>query len=86
MGVLISLEAPSGKMKTDAVSAGFYQSPGWRTQHPRLQILTVAELLDGKRIDMPPIRHTNVTFRQGARAKVPVDGEQGEIFKKKEPA
>jgi len=29
----------------------------------------VAELLAGKRIDMPPIRHVNKTFKKAPRAK-----------------
>jgi DNA modification methylase len=51
IGVLISFNEPTQPMRTEAASAGFYSSP-WG-QHPRLQLLTVAELLAGKRIDMP---------------------------------
>ena len=60
IGVLLTLDEPTKAMRTEAVSAGFYTSP-WGT-HPRLQIVTVGELLEGKRIDMPPIRQTSVTF------------------------
>ena len=55
-------------MRTEAAGAGFYDSPGWGTRHPRLQVLTVAELLAGKGIDMPPIRQVNVTYKQAPRA------------------
>ncbi len=51
IGVLISFNEPTQPMRQEAASAGFYTSP-WG-QHPRLQLLTVAELLAGKRIDMP---------------------------------
>jgi DNA modification methylase len=51
IGVLISFNEPTGPMRTEAASAGFYESP-WG-KHPRLQLLTIAELLAGKRIDMP---------------------------------
>jgi site-specific DNA-methyltransferase (adenine-specific) len=51
MGTLISLNESTGPMRQEAASAGFYTSP-WG-QHPRVQLLTVAELLAGKRIDMP---------------------------------
>jgi site-specific DNA-methyltransferase (adenine-specific) len=51
IGVLISFNEPTDPMKKEAASAGFYTSP-WG-QHPRIQLLTVAELLAGKRIDMP---------------------------------
>ena len=30
--------------RTEAASASFHTSPGWNTDHPRLQVLTVAEL------------------------------------------
>jgi hypothetical protein len=49
--LLISFNEPTQPMRTEAASAGFYSSP-WG-QHPRIQLLTVAELLAGKRIDMP---------------------------------
>jgi hypothetical protein len=42
--------------------AGFYQSP-WGT-HARLQILTVPELLGGKRIDAPPMGQVGLTFKK----------------------
>jgi hypothetical protein len=32
----------------------------------------VKELLDGKRIDMPPLRQTSVTFRRAPKAKVEI--------------
>jgi site-specific DNA-methyltransferase (adenine-specific) len=51
MGVLISLNEPTQPMRTEAASAGFYTSP-WG-QHPKVQLVTVAELLNGKRLDMP---------------------------------
>jgi hypothetical protein len=45
--------------------AGVYTSL-WGS-HPRIQILTTAELLEGKKIDMPPVGHTNVTFKKAER-------------------
>jgi site-specific DNA-methyltransferase (adenine-specific) len=72
IGVLITLEEPSGPMRADAASAGYYTSR-WG-QHPRLQILTIRELLEGKRIDMPQTRGVNVTFKQAPKAKVAVGG------------
>jgi site-specific DNA-methyltransferase (adenine-specific) len=66
IGVLISMKEPTQPMRTEAASAGFYSSPGWHTKHPRLQILTVADLLGGAGIDYPS-RHANVTFRRAPR-------------------
>lgn len=51
IGVLISFHEPTQPMRAEAASAGAYNSP-WG-QHPRMQLITVAELLASKRIDMP---------------------------------
>lgn len=50
---------------TEAASAGFYQSEGFREKYPRLQILTIAELLDGKLLRYP--RHRVETFKKAER-------------------
>ena len=67
IGVLITMEEPTRPMRTEAASAGFYDS-AWGSRHPRLQVLTVAELLDGRGIDMPASRG-NVTFKRAERVK-----------------
>ena len=56
-------------MRTEAASAGFYFSPGWNRNYPRLQLVTVGELLRGKNIDMPAPGQVNVTFRKAPKAK-----------------
>ncbi|MBN2209568.1 MAG: restriction endonuclease [Candidatus Coatesbacteria bacterium] len=68
IGVLITMQEPTNPMRMEAASAYFYDSP-WGTRHPSLQILTVADLLAGRGIDMPPIRHVNKTFKKAPRAK-----------------
>jgi site-specific DNA-methyltransferase (adenine-specific) len=65
IGVLITMEAPTKPMKTEAAGAGFYDSP-WGSRHPRLQILTIEELLGGKGVDRPPHKG-NVTFKKAPR-------------------
>ena len=77
MGVLLSLETPTAKMRTEAASAGFYES-AWGT-HPRLQILTVGELLEGKTLDAPPPRQTSVTFKRAPKATEQA-ADQGKMF------
>jgi len=42
-----------------------YTSPGWGKSYPRIQILTIAELLHGATVAMPP---QHGTFRQAPRA------------------
>jgi site-specific DNA-methyltransferase (adenine-specific) len=66
IGILISMAEPTRDMKKEAASAGFYKSP-WGT-HPRIQLLTVQELLDGKRIDYPPSQQVNATFKKAKKA------------------
>jgi DNA modification methylase len=62
IGVLITLQPPTKPMKADAASAGFYQAVEWNQQRfPRIQILTIAELLAGKEISYP--KALNVTFK-----------------------
>jgi site-specific DNA-methyltransferase (adenine-specific) len=51
LGVLISFNEPTQPMRTEAASAGFYKSA--YGQHPKIQLVTVGELLEGKQIDMP---------------------------------
>ena len=77
MGVLLSLEIPTAKMRTEAASAGFYES-AWG-KHPRLQIVTVGELLDGRKLDAPPPRQTSVTFKRAPKARG-TSAAQGKIF------
>lgn len=67
IGLFITLENPSRDMLTEAVSAGFYHSRLWGKDYPRIQILTVEELLSGKGIDMPP--STYGTFKQAQKIK-----------------
>jgi len=67
IGVLISMEDPTQPMRKEAASAGFYASPS-HTKHPRIQLITIAELLDGRGIDYPRAR-LDVTFKKAARVR-----------------
>lgn len=63
-GVFITLREPSREMTIAAAKAGFYK---WgETPYPRLQILTVAELLHGKQVEMPP---QYGTFKEAQQAQ-----------------
>lgn len=74
IGVLITLEEPSRPMITEAAGVGFYQSP-WG-KHAKLQIITVQELLNGKRVDYPVGHYSNVTLRKAPAEKRKPQGEQ----------
>jgi len=64
IGVLISMEEPTSQMRAEAADAGFYASPHWNRDYPRIQLRTIAELLTGKGIDCP--QHTD-TFKQAPK-------------------
>lgn len=68
IGVLISMEDPTKPMQTEAVTAGFYESKVWNRKYSKIQLLTVADLLAGKQIEMPPIRQVGATFKKAPRA------------------
>lgn len=69
IGVYITLEEPTRPMRQEAVSAGYYTSPDWGRDYPRLQILTIEELLRGAgEVKMPSQQGT---FREAKRAKMP---------------
>jgi len=68
IGVLITMQPPTQPMKAEAAGAGFYESPGWGKKYPRMQIFTIADLLTGATIDMPPLDQVNVPFKKAARA------------------
>jgi site-specific DNA-methyltransferase (adenine-specific) len=67
IGVLITLEEPSKHMTKEAVDAGFFKSPNFDGKVPRIQILTIEELLDGRRIEIPHLQQE--TFKQAPKAK-----------------
>lgn len=67
MGWLITLEPASRPMITEAANHGVHESPWGR--HPKIQVLTVAELLDGQRFDMPPIQPGGTTYQMPRRVE-----------------
>ncbi len=69
IGVLISFQEPTKPMREEAATAGFYHSETWNRNYPKIQLLTVEELLQGKRIDMPSIKALNATFQKAPKIK-----------------
>jgi len=66
IGVFITLNESTKDMKKEAVSAGYYFSEGWQQNYPKIQILTIEELLNGAKVNMPPI---NITFKKAKTEK-----------------
>ena len=69
IGVFITLQEPTQPMRREAASSGFYESPVWMQQYPRLQIVTIADLFDGKGVEMPPLAQVNVTFKRAPKGR-----------------
>jgi DNA modification methylase len=66
IGALLSLQEPTKQMREEAASAGFYASPGFNQPYPRIQLLTVADLLSGKaRLQYPHV--ASETFKKAER-------------------
>jgi len=65
MAAFVTLEQPSAPMKKEAAEAGFYQPPGLLPQVPKIQIITIQELLEGKQLDYPRI--SPATFKKAPR-------------------
>ncbi len=63
---------------------GLFESP-WG-KHPRLQLLTVGELLEGKQIDYPQTAGINRTYRQAPRARKVAEKARGLFDKDEDPA
>ena len=54
LGLFISLDEPTRDMRTEAASGGLYHSDIWQKDYPKIQIRTIAELLEGKGFEIPP--------------------------------
>jgi site-specific DNA-methyltransferase (adenine-specific) len=78
IGVFITLENPTKPMITEAVSSGYYRSPIGH-DYPKMQILTIAELLDGAKIEYPSRAvGADATFKKAERYKA--KREQEKLF------
>ena len=54
VGIFLTLEPPTQPMTREAAAAGFYHSDLWNRDYPRVQILTIEEMLKGTRPNLPP--------------------------------
>jgi site-specific DNA-methyltransferase (adenine-specific) len=76
IGILITLEEPSRPMLQEAAAGGFYEPehfPG--NQYPRIQILTIRELLEGKEAQYPRIAPA-ATFKRAQRHRKSTENQQ----------
>jgi site-specific DNA-methyltransferase (adenine-specific) len=69
IGILISLQPPTGPMETEAASAGFYEHKVNKLKYPRIQLRTVKELMEGKGIERPINLAVDETFKKAPSSK-----------------
>ncbi len=79
IGVLISMDEPTKPMRVEASSAGFYESPWDNCKYPKIQLLTIADLLGGKGILAPPTKDIR-TFKKARRVKGKAEHTQPKLF------
>lgn len=78
IGIFLTLEKPTKPMIEEAVGKGFYHSEGWGKDYPRIQILTVEDVLAGKQPELPP----NIdTFKKAGKV-MPEKSSQASLFKR----
>jgi hypothetical protein len=67
IGVFLCFEEPTKPMLREAAEAGLYKSTDGTT-YPRLQILTIQQILDGKQPDYP-LHRRDATFKKAPRSR-----------------
>jgi DNA modification methylase len=78
IGLFLTLEEPSREMKLEADTAGIYHSDLWNRDYPRIQILSLRELLEEHRKPrLPPF--VLPTYQQADRVQKRA-AEQTELF------
>jgi site-specific DNA-methyltransferase (adenine-specific) len=73
IGVFLTLAEATGPMKTEAVKTGYYETDYGR--YPKIQILTIKELFEGKKPDIPLV---DPTFFK--RAQTEDTTQQGQLL------
>jgi DNA modification methylase len=68
IAALITLEEPTEPMRREALEAGFYKAHALVEPVPRVQILTVEQLLTGGRLELPTA-HGDATFKRAPRRR-----------------
>jgi site-specific DNA-methyltransferase (adenine-specific) len=82
MGVLISMEEPTRNMVKEASASDLYESEAVGKKFPKIQIITVGELLEGKKIEMP--HHAAPATFKKAEKFIKKDAEEISAFDKEE--
>ncbi len=68
IGVLLTMRDPTDGMRAEAAGTGSYVSPFDGKGYPKLQLMTVADLIAGKQVQLPPSRDIR-TFKKAPRSR-----------------
>ncbi len=79
IGLFVTLEEATKEMQLEATTAGFYTSPIDGRDYPRIQILTIRELLEEHKKPMLPLLILP-TYQQAERISAKKAAEQKELF------
>jgi hypothetical protein len=72
IGAFVTLNTPTEPMRTEAIREGYYVPEHFPDEkHPRIQILTIEDILNGKSILYP--RLADVTFKKAERQRKNAD-------------
>ena len=74
--IFVTLELPTSDMQKEAISAGYYESDLYHKNYPKIQIVTIEELLKGKEVDIP--RLVTPSFKPVEKGKKK-EGSQGKF-------
>lgn len=66
MGILIALNSPTKGMISEAAALGKWKMPGSKRDYPILQLITISDIFNGKRPDLPD---TSETLKKSKREK-----------------
>ena len=77
-GVFITAQPPTRAMERDAAAVGLWENPTTGRKYPRLQILTLTEIFQGKRPNIPLVDVASGS-KQAKREDVN-EGKQGSLL------
>lgn len=79
IGIFVTLEDPTKEMLLEASTAGLYHSELWNRDYPRLQVLSIRDLLEeGRKPSLPPF--VLPTYQQAERVREARAADQQEMF------
>jgi adenine specific DNA methylase Mod len=70
IGLFVSLAEPTGPMRIEAGKEGYYYSEAFKKNYPKIQILTIEDLLSGRaRPSYPDLTGGGLTFKKAKQEK-----------------